>query len=154
MIAAANPDARILDIAGDCLDPQAFLVPRLDPVSLASLTVRDHAHPLPIHTAALRFETRPSWSALAAALDGALRRAGRDVLRVKGIVGVAERDAPIVIDAVQTVFHPPLPLRSWPGESRSSRIVAIGRSETVSRLLDDVAASLGIGGEAPSEGPR
>jgi G3E family GTPase len=60
---------------------------------------------------------------------------GPDLLRVKGIVNVAERPGPLVIQGVQHIFHPPVPLDSWPSDDRRTRIVFItrGLDETVLR---------------------
>jgi G3E family GTPase len=52
---------------------------------------------------------------------------GPDLLRVKGIVNVAGRAGPLVIQGVQHIFHPPVELDAWPGEDRRTRIVFITR---------------------------
>ena len=53
---------------------------------------------------------------------------GGDLLRLKGIVNVAESpDRPAVIHGVQHVFHPPAWLERWPSEDRRSRLVFIVR---------------------------
>lgn len=53
---------------------------------------------------------------------------GPDLLRVKGIVNVAEYDTPIVIHGVQHVFHPPARLEAWPSDDHRTRIVFITRN--------------------------
>lgn len=52
---------------------------------------------------------------------------GPDVLRVKGIVHVAGIAGPVVIHAVQHIFHPPALLETWPSDDRRTRIVFITR---------------------------
>jgi G3E family GTPase len=52
---------------------------------------------------------------------------GPDLLRVKGIVNVADRAGPLVIQGVQHIFHPPLALDAWPSDDRRTRIVFITR---------------------------
>ena len=53
---------------------------------------------------------------------------GGDLLRLKGIVNVAESpDRPAVIHGVQHVFHPPAWLDRWPSEDRRTRLVCIVR---------------------------
>ncbi len=53
---------------------------------------------------------------------------GADLLRMKGIVQIAEEpDRPVVIHGVQHVFHPPVRLDAWPGGDRRTRIVFITR---------------------------
>jgi G3E family GTPase len=52
---------------------------------------------------------------------------GADLLRLKGIINIAENpDRPAVIHGVQHVFHPPVWLDRWPSEDRRSRLVLIG----------------------------
>ena len=61
---------------------------------------------------------------------------GPNLLRIKGIVNVAER--PIVIQAVQHMFHPLSELPEWPDDDRRSRIVFITRDvprEQIERTL-------------------
>jgi len=53
---------------------------------------------------------------------------GADLLRLKGIVNIAESpDRPAVIHGVQHVFHPPAWLERWPSADRRSRLVFITR---------------------------
>jgi G3E family GTPase len=52
---------------------------------------------------------------------------GPDLLRVKGIVNVAGRAGPLVIQGVQHIFHPSVPLDAWPSDDRRTRIVFITR---------------------------
>lgn len=65
---------------------------------------------------------------------------GADLLRVKGIVAVAERpDTPAVIHGVQHLFHPVTWLEAWPDGDRRSRLVFITRDVPqawVEKLLD------------------
>jgi G3E family GTPase len=65
---------------------------------------------------------------------------GADLLRVKGIVGIAETpDTPAVIHGVQHVYHAPVWLERWPSPDRRTRIVFIGSHLRVSwarTLLD------------------
>ena len=53
---------------------------------------------------------------------------GGNLLRLKGIVSLAEQpDRPIVIHAVQHVFHPFVTLDKWPDDDRRTRLVFITR---------------------------
>jgi G3E family GTPase len=52
---------------------------------------------------------------------------GPDLLRVKGIVNVADRAGPLVIQGVQHIFHAPVELDAWPSHDRRTRIVFITR---------------------------
>ncbi|MEP3225636.1 MAG: GTP-binding protein [Parasphingorhabdus sp.] len=64
---------------------------------------------------------------------------GVNVLRVKGIINLAELDKPIVIHGVQHIWHPPEILENWPSEDRRSRIVFILRDLEETELRDMLA---------------
>ena len=68
---------------------------------------------------------------------------GPNLLRIKGIVNVDGR--PIVIQAVQHMFHPLRELPDWPDEDRRSRIIFITRDvarEEIERTLDALSLDL------------
>ena len=61
-------------------------------------------------------------------LDMVIAMRGEDLLRVKGIVNLAEQpEQPLVFHGVQHLFHPPESLPAWPGADRRTRIVFITR---------------------------
>jgi G3E family GTPase len=61
-------------------------------------------------------------------LEALAEHCGGDLLRLKGIVNVAENPGrPAVVHGVQHLFHPPTWLDRWPSEDRRSRIVFIVR---------------------------
>jgi G3E family GTPase len=73
---------------------------------------------------------------------------GPNLLRIKGIVNVDGR--PIVIQAVQHMFHPLRELPEWPDGDRRSRIVFITRDvarEEIERTLDALSLDLAPGGQ-------
>jgi G3E family GTPase len=66
--------------------------------------------------------------ALTLFLEALAEHCGGDILRLKGIVNIAESpDRPAVIHGVQHVFHQPAWLDRWPSDERRSRIVFITR---------------------------
>jgi G3E family GTPase len=82
--------------------------------------------------------------ALTLFLETLAEHCGADLLRVKGILNIAESpDRPAVIHGVQHVFHPLAWLERWPSEDRRSRIVFITRNiprswvEVLLAALDD-----------------
>lgn len=80
----------------------------------------------------LRLDALEQW------FDTIMMLKGPDLLRIKGIVNVAEIKKPVVIHGVQHVFHPPAVLDSWPSEDRRTRIVFITRDverETIEDTL-------------------
>mgnify|MGYP000368564017 CR=1 FL=1 len=63
------------------------------------------------------------------ALELLIGNQGQDLLRVKGIVHLAEKpDTPMVVHGVQHVFHNPVWLEKWPSDDRRTRIVFITRN--------------------------
>lgn len=61
-------------------------------------------------------------------LDMVRQLHGSSLLRVKGLIALAEDPSrPLVIHGVQHVFHPPLRLNDWPDADRQTRIVFIVR---------------------------
>ncbi len=72
-------------------------------------------------------------------LDILMADRGADLLRVKGILHIAEQPAtPMVIHAVQHVVHAPAYLDRWPSADRASRLVFIVKDMTeteIKRLL-------------------
>ncbi|WP_298963989.1 GTP-binding protein [uncultured Roseibium sp.] len=92
---------------------------------------RDHAHDVNRHSESIRAFTlatdRPvPASALEMFLDLLRSAHGPKLLRVKGIVQLAEdHGRPVVIHGVQHVFHPPATLEAWPDEDHRTRMVFI-----------------------------
>lgn len=80
-------------------------------------------------------------------LEALAEQCGADLLRLKGIVAIAERpERPAVIHGVQHLVHAPEWLDRWPSADRSTRIVLIGRrlsAAWVERLLDALEAEVG-----------
>jgi len=68
------------------------------------------------------------WEGFVNWLDTVIAMRGVDLLRVKGIVNVAEHpEQPMVIHGVQHLFQPPQLLSEWPSADRRTRIVFITR---------------------------
>lgn len=83
--------------------------------------------------------------ALSLALELLIANRGEDLLRVKGIINVAEKpDQPCVIHGVQHVFHEPTWLDAWPDEDRRTRIVFITRKLPRSAIEPVIGAFDGL----------
>jgi G3E family GTPase len=103
-----------------------------------------------IATFSLVYDAPLAWQELAAWLDALVLAHGDDLLRVKGILNIAGEARPIVVHAVQHLFHPPAPLAEWPYEDRHSRLVFITRGldrAYVEHIFDVIR------GRAPSPSP-
>jgi G3E family GTPase len=82
-----------------------------------------------------------AWEHVAAWLDALVMAHGADLLRVKGILDIAGEARPVVLQAVQHLFHPPAVLPAWPTAERKSQIVFITRGlgrAYVAEVLDTV----------------
>jgi G3E family GTPase len=85
-------------------------------------------HDAEIGSFCLTFDAPLHWEHVANWLDALVIAHGDQLLRVKGILSIAGRDKPIVVQAVQRLFHPPFELPRWPDGDRTSRIVFITRA--------------------------
>ncbi|MEM9475987.1 MAG: GTP-binding protein [Pseudomonadota bacterium] len=77
---------------------------------------------------------------------------GPDILRVKGIVFLKGFDTPFVFHGVQHIFDVPVPLETWAGDDRQSRIVVIARDMTkpeLQRSFDMLRAGQGDSAKTP-----
>jgi G3E family GTPase len=69
---------------------------------------------------------------------------GPNLLRMKGIVGLAEQpENPVVIHGVQHVLHPPATLPGWPDDDHRTRLVFITRDIEPAVIENLLAAFIG-----------
>ncbi len=110
----------------------------------------DHRHDVNRHddhirAFALSAERAVPASALETFIDLLRSAHGPKLLRVKGIVQIAEDpDRPVVIHGVQQVFHPPATLPAWPDDDRRTRLVFITRDMPdgfVQRMFDAITGA-------------
>ena len=67
-------------------------------------------------------------AALTLFLEALADHCGSDLLRLKGLIRIAEHPCqPAVIHGVQHVFHPPQWRDAWPSDDRRTRMVFIAR---------------------------
>jgi G3E family GTPase len=139
-IAALNPAPVGIARNGE-IEPAFLLDEVAAPRRSFELGGVEHTHGL--NTFSLIFEERLGWPAFEQAMAVLAALRGSDLLRVKGLVAVAECRGPVVVHFVQHVAHPPIELEDWPDEDRRSRLVFITRGlarATVERLFASVAA--------------
>lgn len=156
-LAALNPSAKIIDARAPDFDVRALVLDdaRFMP-DLKTENVRawlnaekldmhapdhhdenhhgdHHHHDVNRHADDIRcfvlgFEAPMSRFAFATAMELLAANQGPDLLRVKGIVKLAEHpQQPIVIHAVQHIMHPPVRLEAWPDADTRTRLVFITR---------------------------
>jgi G3E family GTPase len=128
-----NPGAPLWRGAEDDLDADALLsdgagVERWPPADRDGLSTHDHhPHADDIRTLALSFDEPVDWTRFGIWLTMLLHRHGNELLRVKGILNVADAATPVAVHAVQHLVHLPRHLGAWPDADRRSRLVFIAR---------------------------
>jgi G3E family GTPase len=85
------------------------------------------AHTHGLTSFSLFFAEAVPWAAFEQAMAVLTALRGPDLLRVKGILTVAECRGPVVVDAVQHLLHPPVELEDWPDDDHRSRLVFVTR---------------------------
>jgi G3E family GTPase len=166
LIKGLNPAAAVLDAAAGEATPARLLDCGLyDPATKVADVKRwlaeeayadahahrhDHAHDVNrhdarIHSFALTSDRAIPLAAFEMFLELIRSMHGPRLLRVKGVVKIAETPAtPLVIHGVQHVFHPPAQLPAWPDADRRTRIVFIVDDLPPRAIQDLFDAFLGI----------
>ncbi|HXX12497.1 MAG TPA: GTP-binding protein [Burkholderiales bacterium] len=152
VLSRTNPSAEILDAAQIGVDADRVLVEQTR--DLAPLTrFRPHVgepaaadsaqglqHNASVASLSLALDEPLDWTAFGIWLSLLLHRHGDNVLRVKGILRVQDAAAPVFINAVQHIVHPPQHLERWPTADHRSRIVFITRGIDHALLARSLAA--------------
>ncbi|MES1983972.1 MAG: GTP-binding protein [Pseudomonadota bacterium] len=153
LLSASAPHAKLLIANSEAATVETLLTPfrlqGLPPMSgSASLGHDHHHHQGLVQTASWRFDERLAWPVIAQAFDELFPWYRGRLMRIKGLLAVSDTNRPVVVDAVQDIFHPPRLLDGWSSEDKSSRIVMISRDAAsaeamadIQRLLDMVPAA-------------
>ena len=167
VLASVNPSAEVWDAVQDPLDVDRLLEVRpasqgggsnltgsrfVGQTQIASHVDMQAPSPSPRYLQALRRHSEQvasfslilaeplDWTAFGIWLSLLLNRHGDNVLRVKGILQVQGSDAPVFINAVQHIVHPPQHLPRWPTPDTRSRIVFITRGMDHARVRRSLEA--------------
>jgi G3E family GTPase len=139
-LAALNPRAELSEALFGEIDAAGVL-------DIASNEIREphahasHSHADDIQCITVRRDAPIRALTLTLLLEALADHCGADLLRLKGILNIAERpDRPAVIHGVQHLFHAPTWLERWPSADRSTRLVLIGRGLSEAWVLDLIAA--------------
>ena len=158
LLLGLNPMASATSVSGDGADTATLLDNGLyDPATKSADVARwlgdrtgdrdhhhdhghgHHHHPERIRSFSLIHEAPIEIGALEIFLDLVRSTQGPKLLRLKGLVRLADDpECPLVLHAVQTLMHPPARLAEWPaGSARETRLVFIadGMDETYVRRL-------------------
>ena len=101
-------------------------------------------HDSGIHSFCVMKDGALDWTAFGVWLTLLLHRHGDKVLRVKGLLNVAGVAAPVVINGVQHMMHPPVHLSRWPDDDRRSRIVFIVQGLSQAAIEESLAIFNGL----------
>ena len=112
----------------------------------------DAAHSHGIDSFSLIFDKPLRWASFEQAMAVLTALRGPDLLRVKGILAVAECRGPVVVHAVQHLAHPPVELEEWPDADHRSRLVFVARGLARGPVARLFAATAAVA--APDAKPR
>jgi G3E family GTPase len=155
-LAELNPGAPRLRalhgrIGSASLFDAAFPDPKIGLREMDSWLAEAHGHSHDRHDTEIKayavVRTEPIQAvALTLFLETLAEHCGADLLRLKGIVNIAESpERPAVIHGVQHVFHAPTWLDRWPSADRRSRMIFITRCvprRWIEVLLDAIGAEV------------
>jgi G3E family GTPase len=142
MAAAVTPDVLYTPADGPT---RALRLSRI-PDQPAKSPFSQARHSEDIETFSIRRDRPVPALALTLLLQALAEHCGSRLLRVKGLVDIAEMPGkPAVIHGVQHVFSPPEFLDAWPSDDRNTRIVFIAKGvprHFPARLLDAIEAEV------------
>jgi G3E family GTPase len=122
-----NPRAAIATAVDGRLDPRHFVDPA-DPGDASRGFVAEAEHADNISSFVLTDNLPASWPLFTQSMETLIALRGSDLLRVKGLLAIADCRGPVVVQFVQHLAHPPVELAAWPSADRTSRLVFIGRN--------------------------
>ncbi|HYF06557.1 MAG TPA: GTP-binding protein, partial [Acetobacteraceae bacterium] len=130
-IRALNPGAPLLRAVQGAVAPDALFASAARPDAVEDwlrLAAGPPRHSAGVETITLLREPPLPAAALPLFLEGLAEHAGERLLRLKGLVRVAEApECPAVIHGVRHVLHPVHWLERWPSADRRTRLVLIGQ---------------------------
>ncbi len=154
-----NPDARRVESAPHAFpapdvlfDPVGSFDPAAGPLVLRKPGARALLGAMPAHAGrhdsrigsfVLRLEEPVDWTLFTEWLELLLAARGESVLRLKGLVNVAGKSRPVVIQCVQHMVYPPTELQDWPDTDRGTRLVFITRDFVHAAAVNSVREILG-----------
>jgi len=149
---ALNPTATLIEahhgeVDAAALAPKGFLDPEAPsaPRGLgwtAEAVDADPTHTRSVTALTLIADQPLAWRAVEAWLRDIRIELSDRLLRLKGLIAVAETDCPLVVHGVHHVMHPPTLLDRWPDSDHRTRIVLIVQGSTGCELEARWAAAL------------
>jgi len=127
----------VYDPARRIVDVERWL--RAEMIGASASDDRPGRHDARLKTFALTFVQPMEWRVVAGWLDSLASTRGEDLLRVKGVMNIVDAPGPVVVHAVQHLFHPPLMLDAWSTPLKRSSIVFITRDLSREYVLEVLA---------------
>jgi G3E family GTPase len=101
-------------------------------------------HGAAIRSFSITVDAPLDWTAFGIWLTMLIHRHGARILRVKGILSIADETNPVAVHGVQHLVHPPQHLRAWPDGDRRSRLVFIVDGLAPDQLRRSLAAFMAL----------
>ena len=139
-----NPEAVLFDSFADLFSTSAKTTMHQTPISSLG-PIRNREHFSGIRAFTFRPPSPISWSGWSAWSRLAKAEFGARLIRVKGILQIADTGEIAFVQGVQGVFHPPQRLPGWPDADHGNRLVCIARD----LREPDIAATLPALNTAP-----
>ncbi len=123
-----NPDAEVLRAVPAVAAFAACARRHRPSAPLASLgPLRARSHSSGIRAFSFRLKDTVTWAGWSAWSRYVAGQFGAGLLRVKGLMKMAETGEIVQVDGVQGVFHAPQRFRDWPDADHGNRLVCIAR---------------------------
>jgi G3E family GTPase len=126
-VEAINPGAPVTWASFGDIDPHYFTAMPMDAIRRRPASSHVTKHSSGIATATVELEGVLSWASAAEVLDGFAREHGAALLRMKGILQVANIAQQVAIHGVQGRFFPPTVVLAPALEGAKNRLVLISR---------------------------
>ena len=179
-LASANPAARILRATGGAVDPAALFAPVFP--RAAGAMERSGAHRLEgehdhghshahggmhagghggthggghggVESWSIVLDRPLPWTIFRAWFDHLYSLRAAQIVRMKGILRVTERERPVLAQAVGPVVSPPVLLDAWPGGEPATRLVVIARGLSAAAIGQSFQTVALARAGAPGAGP-
>jgi len=148
-IARLNAEARIVESA-----PATFPAPDVLFEKRGRRPFSERQHGLPprflqgphdsrIGSFVVRIDAPVDWAPFSEWLELLLAARGESILRLKGLVNVAGRSRPVVLQCVQHMAYPPGELDDWPDADRATRLTFITRDFTRAAAVNSLREIFG-----------
>ena len=113
---------------------------RVGPLGGGTRAPEPSGHDARIRAFSLSFDEPLDWLGVLSALEILQASKPQSLLRVKALINVRGKPAPVVLHAVQHLLYPPAELAAWPDDDHRSRFVFITadlEEDFVAKLLAD-----------------